>query len=198
METISALVGGVIGFLSSILSEPIRNRLFGPKLLVDFNPTQQGCVTMTKEGSPVHGYKNASYIRVLITNKGRGIAKQCRAYLINFEVWNPSRKRFEKTIYCEAIQLAWSASPERPYDPVDIPNDVHKFVDLASVRENSSTVIVHLITMLNRYVEMLTQEKGRFRYTVLVAGENCKSQSAQVVIEWNGNYGEFREKYAGN
>jgi hypothetical protein len=197
---IGAVVGGVLTFLASVLTEPVRDRFFGPKLQLEFTPNNQAFVTMTKEVDRQHRLNLASYVRVLVTNTRKRIAKQCRAYLIDFEVWNPSLRRFEPTKYCEALQLAWSASSSRDlaYYPLDIPKDVRQFVDVVSVREGSTTIRTHVIANLNRYSDLLTQQTGKLRYTVLVAGDNLEPQKTQVVLEWNGNYGEFKEKHAGN
>jgi len=186
------VIGVVLGFLSSVLTEPVRDRLFGPKLQVEFDPDKQGFATHTKDNIG-HDFVQASYIRVLATNKRKRIAKQCRAYLSGVEMWNASLRRFEPTLYCEALQLAWSASPEgRAFDPVDIPKDVRKFVDVVSVREGSTSIRSHVIAHLYRYEDMLTKQSGKFRYTVLVAGDNMKPQSVKVGLEWNGDFKQYR------
>ncbi|MCK4822519.1 hypothetical protein KA005_42535, partial [bacterium] len=77
---------------------------------------------------------DAHYVRIRITNVGRQIAKQCRAYLVNVEKWVESNNDFEPTVYCDSLQLPWSArgSTEEAYRPIDLSRDIKQFVDIHS------------------------------------------------------------------
>ena len=190
MEALSAFIGGIVGFLASVLTEPVKNFFFGARLKVEFNPEDPGCATDTKESSG-QGFNKASYIRVLVTNTGKSIAKECRAYLKDVEIWNTGTGRFEATEYCESMQLAWSATPKpENFLSVDIPNGISRFVDVISVRDHSREITTHVPMVLYRYEEVLQKQTGKFRYTVLVAGDNLKPKSTQVVFEWNGKFGQ--------
>jgi hypothetical protein len=202
LEAILLLIGGIIGFLSSVFTEPVKNYFWGPKLHLEFNPqndtNNDDFATVTKEGNPVTGTP-ASYIRVLVTNQGKGLAKHCQAYLVNIEVWNTSRKCFESADYYDSIQLAWSASPNKAsgetaaYDPIDIPYGVKKYVDVVSVRESSPNIRLHWKVQLNRLVEIL-KKKGKFRFSIQVAGDNLTPQLIKIVFDWNGVWNQYKVK----
>jgi hypothetical protein len=191
-DTSSLLIGGAIGFISAVLApivvEPVKHCVFGPKLKVEFIEGDRGFITDTKET----GGTDAHYVRVKVLNTGRQIAKQCRAYLVNVEKWNTSTGKFAPTIYCDSLQLAWSAraNTEEAYRPLDLPRDINQFIDIVSTRRPESGYKVMTNPHLYRY-EPLFKEHGKFRYTVLVSGDNVKPVSVQVVFEWSGDWHNF-------
>jgi hypothetical protein len=141
--SINLIIGGVIGFLSAVLSPifstTIRAKFFGPKFEVKFSKKINGCVNETKERGSVQSesgkitvYENdAYYIRFRVNNIRRSIAKQCRAYLVRFEKWDENQQKFINTIYCDSIQLNWSCAgdPKLAIGPRDIcrfPNSRHR------------------------------------------------------------------------
>ncbi len=188
MEILSTLVGAAIGFLASILTEPVRDYFFGPRLTLEFNPDKQDFVTPTP-AMDRGAMMSALYIRVLVTNKRKRIAKQCRAYLVTVDKWNDEYRRFLPTHYCDAMQLAWSACPElQVYGPIDLPKEVHRFVDVISFWEGASSLRLHSEFLPYRYKDLLTQETGKYRYTVLVTGENFKPVSIQLGFSWDGKW----------
>lgn len=188
----STLVGGAIGFFSSLLTqiiiEPIKNRIYGPKLEVRFIDGDKAFVTDTKE----NGVTEAHYVRLRVVNTGRQIAKQCRAYLVNVEKWNTSAGNFEPTIYCDSLQLAWSAQAnvQEAYRPLDMAKEIRQFIDVASTRESENDYRIMTKPHLFRY-EPLFKEQGRFRYTVQVSGDNVKPTSAKLIFDWRGHWHNF-------
>lgn len=191
-DTLSLLIGGAIGFVSAVLApiavEPLRHYFFGPKLKVEFIKGNRDFVTDTKET----GGADAHYVRVKVLNTGCQIAKECRAYLVNVEKWNTSTGEFEPTIYCDSLQLAWSARADikEACLPLDMSRDIKQFIDIVSTRSTKSDYEIMTNPLLNRY-EPLFKEHGKFRYTVLVSGDNVKPISAKVVFEWSGDWHNF-------
>ena len=191
-DTSSLLIGGAIGFISAVLApivvEPVRHYVFGPKLKVEFIDADKGFITDTKE----NGVTDAHYVRVKVLNTGRQIAKQWCAYLVNVEKWNPSTGEFEPTIYCDSLQLAWSARANtvEAYRPVDMPRHVPQFIDIVSTRKTEKDYKVMTDPHLYRY-ENIFKEQGKFRYTVLVSADNVNPASVKVVFEWSGDWHNF-------
>ena len=164
VDNLSLLIGGAIGFVSAVLApivvEPLKRCFFDPKLKVEFIEGDRGFITDTKE----NGVTDAHYVRVKVLNTGRQIAKQCRAYLVNFEKWNTSTGEFEPTIYCDSLQLAWSAraNTKEAYLPLDMPRDINQFIDIVSTRRPKSDYKIMVDPRLYRY-EPLFKEDGKFR-----------------------------------
>ena len=191
VENLYLLIAGVIGFTSAVLSEPFRHWIWGPKLKVEFIKSGKGFVTDTR----LNGIEDAHYVRVKVLNKGRQIAKQCRAYLVNVEKWNNATNKFESTDYCDSLQLACSAqeNPEEPYAAyraLDMPKGVPQFIDIVMTIKSHSNYIIKTRMLLNRY-KPLFQEHGKFQYTVLVSGDNAKPKSKKVIFNWSGDWDNF-------
>ena len=205
-ETTTLLIGGAIGFFSAILAplvlEPVRHRLFGPKLLLQFIDDDRACKADTKENVKIqnpnvpegvtYAQTDAFYIRVLAVNTGRQIAKQCRAYLINVERFNTDTNRFEQTIYSDSIRLAWSArgTHEEAYQPLDLPPNVKQYVDVVSTRRIEVNYKIEIYPDLLRYQDLF-EEHGKFRFTIQVSGDNVKPATTNIIFEWNGNWENF-------
>jgi hypothetical protein len=133
------------------------------------------------------------YIRVKATNIRRAIAKKCRAYLVAVEKFDSDGK-FQPTIYCDSIPLAWSCRGDQAHDPLDLPNGVAQFIDVASTRSlknASSTFRVEIKPTPYRYVDLFAQQ-GTFQFTIQVSGENVKPVFIKIVLVWRGvwNYYE--------
>jgi hypothetical protein len=144
-------------------------------------------VTDTWEGRQTS--RRAHYIRIKIINKRQQIVKKCRAYLVNVEEWDNSINNFKPTIYCDSLQLAWSAQTI-PYRALDIPKKVPHFIDIVSTRQGSSNYKIMTKLRLHRYGPLFRQH-GKFRYTVLISGDNVKPKSRRIIFEWSGNWDDF-------
>ena len=183
-ENSSLLIAGIIGFVSAVLAEPVRRWFFSPKIKADFIEGDEAFITKTKVGR-----SDAHYIRVRVLIKGFGIAKQCRAYLVNVEKWSESTSKFEPTIYCDSLQLAWSAQ-EEAYRALDIPKGVPQFIDIVRILRGAKNYEILTKLHLNRY-QALFDEEGKFQYTVLVSSDNAKPKSKKVIFDWSGDWENF-------
>jgi len=124
------LVPYIIGFLTAVLAEPLRQRLFRPRLKVEFlNDTN--CISWTREGE-----MRACYLRIKVRNRKWRLARSCRAYLVNVEL-REANGLFQPTSYYDSMQLAWSAAGDQAFSAIDLPRGLTRFVDVVSTRENS-------------------------------------------------------------
>lgn len=80
----------LIGFLTAVLAEPLRQRLFRPRLKVEFRD-DTNCISWTKEGET-----RACYLRIRVRNRKWRLARGCRAYLVNVEL-RDANGRFQPT-----------------------------------------------------------------------------------------------------
>jgi hypothetical protein len=197
VDSASLLVGGVIGFVSAVVApiilDPLKHFIFGPKLKLKFVEDDKGFVTETKENVFSTGQvRDAFYIRVLAVNKGRQIASKCRPYLVNVEKWNETVKKFEPTIYCDSVQLAWSArgSNEEAYGPLDLPRNINQFIDILSTSSTENEYDIKLKPKLMRYIDLF-KEHGKYRYTIQVSGDNIKPITTNIIFIWSGDWNHF-------
>ena len=191
-DTLSLLIGGAIGFVAAVLApiivEPLKHCFYDPKLNAEFIEDDRGFITDTKD----NGVTDAHYVRVKVLNTSRQIAKQCRAYLVNVEKWNTSTGEFEPTTYCDSLQLGWSAQLGKiaPYRALDIPKGIPQFIDIVSTRKGKSDYFIKTKLLLNRYDDLF-KERGKFRYTMRVSGDNARPKSTKVIFEWSGDWDKF-------
>jgi hypothetical protein len=193
-----ALVGGAIGFASAIFAEPLRRWIFSPKLVLSFEDsldyrtrTPETATYLDPQVSavPIHSTHEAEYVRIKVINDAGPLAKECRAYLVGIEK-KQTNGTFEPTIYCDSIPLAWSCREEKAYEPIDLPNGVAQFIDVVSVRNISDKYQLEIRPLPQRYVGFL-QDRGTFRFTVQVSGENVKPVFIRVQFTWNGEWDNY-------
>jgi len=195
---LNTIIGAILGFAAAIFVEPIKRWLYRPKLVLSFGDSAE-YQTQTKEHQQkkdltdnrkdICTYHKASYIRVKVINNKSVLAKGCRAYLVGIEKCSEDGN-YSDTIYCDSIPLAWSCHGDQRFVPVDIPNGVNQFVDLVSVRETSDAFRVELQFHPYRY-EPLFQEKGKFRFTIQVSGENVEPVFEKVDFTWDGLWDKY-------
>lgn len=194
---LNTIIGAILGFAAAIFVEPIKRWLYRPKLAVIFGDTAefQTRTTEHQKKNPsdnrreILTYHKASYIRLKVINTKSILAKGCRAYLIKVEKRN-EEGNFLDTIYCDSIPLAWSCRDDKRFEPIDLPNGVNQFVDLISVRETTDDFRMEIQFHPYRY-ESLFQEKGYFRFTMQVSGENVEPVFEKVDFIWDGSWDSY-------
>ncbi len=191
-------VGGIIAFASAIFAEPVRRWIFSPKLVTSFEdssdckartPEQATFLDPQQSAVPIHSTHEAEYIRIKVVNDARPVAKDCQAYLVGIEKEQPDGS-FATTLYCDSIPLAWSCREERAYEPIDLPNGVAQFIDLISVRSISRDYRIEVKSLPSRYAGFLL-DKGTFRFTVQVSGENVKPVLIRIKFTWKGKWDDY-------
>jgi len=189
-SVLEVLAGGFVGFVTAVFSDVARNKLFGPRILLEFG--QGDCYqTPTPEYDMHHdvamGTHQAKYFRIKALNKGRYLANTCRAYLVAIEKRNTNGV-FENTQYCDSIPLAWSCRQPTEYDPIDLPRDIEQFIDLVSIRDTSADFRIHTKVDIARYRAIL-HDQGTFRFTVQVSGHNVPPSTIRVEFTWARAWG---------
>ena len=116
---LATVSGWLLGFVTSVLKEPVEQFLFGPELLL----TPDRLKTVPREGRPEY-----LFLRVRVKNTKQRIAKRCRAYLVNIEQWDASKGEFASFACLPSPPLIWSYDAET--DAVDIPYNVSRSVDV--------------------------------------------------------------------
>jgi len=194
---VPTLIGAVIGFVSAIFAEPLRRWLYRPKLVLSFGDgleyrsrtPEQADLISPESPVPVHSTHEAEYLRIKVTNTTTTVAKACRAYLVQVEKQD-AQGVFAPTVYCDSIPLAWSCREEDAHGPLDLPNGVAQFIDLVTTRSITPEFKLEIRPIPFRYLGLL-QEKGRFRFTVQVSGENVKPVFFSIVFDWKGVWNDY-------
>ena len=195
------LVGAAVGFASAIFAEPLRRWIFSPKLVLSFEDSTDYRARTPESATyrdpavsavPIHSNHEAEYVRIKVVNDSRPLAKECRVYLVGIEKKQPNGA-FAQTFYCDSIPLAWSCREDKAYEPIDLPNGVAQFIDVVSVRSISDEYRLEIKPLPQRYVGFL-RDKGTFRFTVQVSGQNAKPVFIRIQFTWNGVWDKYDAK----
>lgn len=182
-SALTPLVSFVLGFVTAVFAEPVRQRFFRPELELRFSGREDA---ITKTGTV--GGAQAVYVRVQVRNKRPKIARGCRAYLVNIETKSATGK-FEPTAYVDSIQLAWSCrmlGNER--DPIDIPNGVSQYIDVIATSNISSHFAIQIAPFPVRYNALHSPNPHTYRYTIQVAGDGAEPEVIKLVFVWKGRW----------
>lgn len=182
------LLSYILGFATAIFAEPIRQRIFKPKLKLEFGEGQD-FKTRTPEATSQSQHE-AYYIRVKVTNSTRRTARDCRTYLVNIEKRDETGT-FRPTIYCDSIPLAWSCRADKAYQGVDLPYGVAQFLDVLTTRSISDYFEPQIMVKPFRYIPLF-KEKGGFRFTIQVSAERANPQFIKLIFEWDGDWENFK------
>jgi hypothetical protein len=187
---VNTAIGAALGFAAAVFAEPLRQWIYRPKLKLDFEDDPAYKARTPEEAEipasprPLHSVHDAEFIRIRVINKKPVIAKSCRAYLVAVEKADENG-RFQPTIYCDSIPLAWACRDKLAYEPLDLPRGVSQFVDLISTRSISADFRPEIRPIPYRYFELF-QQHATFRFTVQVSGENGLDLAARGPFIANG------------
>ncbi len=205
---LTSLIPYIAGFISAVVAEPIKRKIFKPVLELDFK-NNQDFKTRTPEYTTM-GESEAVYIRVGVRNKSWFTALGCRAHLVNIEIKN-KEGRFERTEFVDTLRLAWSCQPpsENAFRPIDIPKNVNQFADVFSTRPSfrmrtntltfreslspgnfASTFRFETQLMPLRY-EKLAGTEGEYRYTILVTADGVDPKFIKLIFKWSKDWENF-------
>lgn len=192
---LSTAVGGVVGFGAAVFAPPVREWLYRPQLELAFGDgsafrARTPELLVPKDGGPIpRGPREADYIRIRVRNIKPAIAKNCRAYLVDIEKAD-SNGNFNSTIYSDSLPLAWSNRGDQAYRGMDLPKGVAHFVDIVSTRTSAQSFRLETDPVPYRYVNLL-HERGKFRLTVQVSGEDVRPVYIKVIFVWSGVWDKY-------
>lgn len=176
---IGAVSGAALGFIGGLISEPLRQWFFGPRLHID--SPDRGNIGETDEGV---------YIKVRVQNtKRRTVAKSCRAYLIAVHEIQHGEP-IGQSVIRDSFQLPWSGYD---FDPRDIPHGVFQFVDIAKFSKHSAGWVFATKPSFYRSLTDRTKDyRGTYRLTILAAGDGVRPHTRMVNVSYDGDWHQAR------
>lgn len=183
------LISFLLGFITAVFSEPLRQWFFRPVLKLSFEKSEDFVSrTPMKNGGKEH---EAYYIRIKVENIKRRLAKACRAYLINVEEQDESGQ-FKKSIYADNLSLAWSCQePDEARKPIDLPNGVAQFVDVIATDSIFNNYFIQVQPFPYRYERLFDKKPKTFRLTIQVSGDGVEPETVQLVFTWKDKWNDF-------
>lgn len=182
---ISGAIGGALAFVGG---DYLLRWLHKPSLLLEFrdNKDCKSPTPMNKDDVETEGY----YIRIKVTNENRHIAKDCRAYLINFER-KDENNGFVRTEYCDSIPLGWSCRDKKDrFRGIDIPRGINQYVDVIATVKDSSVYIPQIMVPPYRYSKLF-EKKGIFQFTIQVTADDANPKTIKLILNWKGDWDNF-------
>jgi hypothetical protein len=181
----------VLGALTAVFAEPLRRWLFRVKLGLAFKAIVglgTGNICITPTGDP--NVKEACYVRVSVKTCNRLIrvvAQSCQVFLVKIEK-RISASRYE-TIYNDPLPLAWSYFG---HNSRDIPPGIEFFFDVIATNIETNLLIPQTTQQPTVWssTNVLTQP-ARYKFTVAVSGENVRTATLQIWIDWKGQWNSF-------
>ena len=196
MEDFLKILGGFIaGFATSVFAEPLRKSLFKPNVKIYFEQTPDftsKTPEARKDNDGKESIGEATYVKGKAVNESRFLARACKVYLVNIEKKNPRTGRFELTSYSDSIPLKWASQPpDRIFSPLDLPKNINQYFDIVVLRDCSDQFDPQLYVKPFRD-EALFNDTGTFRFTIQLSGDQTVSERILIILEWNGNWKDFK------
>jgi hypothetical protein len=188
---VGTAVSYVIGFLSAVCAEPLRQRLFAGKFSVTSGNNHEFNLLNPMEEDGVR--YQSRWIRLKVTNVGWRTIRDVRAYLVKIEKKNAAG-RFEPTCWADTLQLKWSSressDDQKSFSALDLTYGVVQYVDL--IQTDSRDRLLHpcVRQLFIRYQDLFNQP-GVYRYTIQVSGDGASHMSKQVVVNWNSAWDQI-------
>lgn len=179
----------LLGFGSAVFAEPLRQRIFRPKLALFFSGGED-CVTRT----PMSGSGYATYVRIKVTCARRRTAKSCSAYLVGIETLSPGGT-FQPTNFVDSLPLSWSCQATgQEREPLDLLWGVNQYIDVVAAHDGSAYLEPQFSPIPLRYVALFRKTTETFRFTVLVSGDTIEPARLRFVVAWKGD-AQFMDVY---
>ena len=175
----SPIGGAIVGALIALISEPVRVKLYGPRLSVDYKPGDGRCVADDPSSQ-------CRWARISVINSARAHLRQCQAFVVDIEQeqagrWIPTTPQFVDPLVPE-----WAATlPYQKYKPRDLPTKTKFFVNVLAALNNE------LVLSVEEWPERLRkifQAHGRYRLKIVVTGDQVEPKTVFVIVTWTGNW----------
>lgn len=185
-DWLSMIVGGIIGFLSAVLAEPVRAWLFRARIQLAFDPRENSAQGNFAEFDAANSTHRASskYARISVKNTSRVTAKACRAFLVGISRRDPSGQF--QTIHSDPLPLPWAFLGPTP---IDIPPGETSFnFDLFRVDQGQDLLRPCSKPEVLAWGQTIYSVAGRYRFSACVMGDNLRPVSLTLEFEWQGRY----------
>ena len=136
----STLGGGIVGFLSSFLLEPVKKRFLRPTIRINFPIEErtnlkdpQNTPFLNLQFSPISVAEHKVVVRAKAENQSAYfLTENCRVFLTNIEHRVSCDEEWKQTNYNELNQIAWSEKSFE-FEGVDIYPDTERSFDIIEI-----------------------------------------------------------------
>ncbi len=186
-DWIKLLLTFLVGFLTNAFAQSFRAWLTRPKVGLQFIPKVglgHGYISSTRERLGDLQFR-AFYIRASATNLCRTTAKSCRVFLTRIERQVESGDY--TVLHHDALPLPWAYIGAVTQD---IPPKMSFFFDVFQVSECDPRFVPSTTIQPLTWNDQL-RDKGKFRLSVLLTGENLEPVQFSISFDWKGSFDDF-------
>lgn len=148
-----------------------------------------GCVYWLGKTPPNRDdIKDAIWVRMRVSNKGRLSARSCQAFLTTIKKKNNDGKY--KAIHRDMLQLHWAFKDGEKEPAIDIPGGLEAYCDVFKTEEGVNNFSPR--TVAQPVTWQLFSQPGEYKLEVVVAGDNVKTQyKYHIYIRWTSDWDNF-------
>jgi hypothetical protein len=121
----------------------------------------------------------------------RHVAKNCRAYLVELHKISNTMV-ISQNLIPDTFQLPW---PNDDFEPRDTPAKVKHYVDLVRFSKHAPGWKFMTKPGLYSSLATLANHIGTYRFTVVVAADDAKPQTAKICVDYNGDWHNVTPPY---
>lgn len=188
--TMTALLSFAAGFIIAVFAEPARRWLFSSAVTLSFEPKigfgrRWICLTNTNTDGVA-----SKYIRVLARCSSRmGVtANRCTPFLTKIEKHDPTNNDYRE-LHHDPIPLNWAYIGEQQ---LDIHPQTEFYFDVLEVNSKQNLLRPQTTISPETWAQLL-QKPGKYKFSVMLSGENIGPVRRSIEFEWKGSFDSLTE-----
>ncbi len=178
------------GFLTAVFAEPVRRWLFRSVITLSFKPRigfGRRWISLTTTTTEC---VMAKYIRVLAKCSSRiGLtANRCKPFLTKIEKHDPVANTYRE-LHHDPLPLNWAYIGDLQ---LDIHPKMEFYFDVAEVN-SAQNLLRPQTTIAPETWAKLLREPGRYKFSVVLSGENIRPVPLTIEFDWKGSFDSLTE-----
>ncbi|MGD0115011.1 MAG: hypothetical protein ABSC13_03270 [Dehalococcoidia bacterium] len=190
---IAAAVATFLAVLVALFGRELWDRRRRPILQIDYDPCEPFCryTIMAIGNSTASSLVNSHWIRVGVTNKGRGTARACKGKML--AVYGPDGSARDDR---DPMLLRWSSMPStKEFEPLDLARDERQPLDVVYTQGQPGGAFVAAEPTPAGFSKTL--EAGpTHRVRLAVYADNAEPKTAEFAITYGGDIDSLKMDWA--
>jgi len=186
--------GTVGAVLVALLGPTLWNWWQSPRLQISFERQEPYCrdTPLIIENHGAKSTVDSHWVRVKVTNKGRGIAKACKGKMIAVYKDDGALRQDR-----DPMQLRWAGVPwEQSLEPLDLARMEYQFLGVVYAQSNSPQAALVVTHDKPEGFSKTLEAHERHRVRLAAYADNAKPQTAEFVITYGGDVGSLKMDWA--
>jgi len=169
-----------------------------PKLEIEFRQEEPYCRKWPATSDMWAGQIWRYWIRIKVTNKGKGVAKKCKGKLVDIKKVKDdgSLEQFQPF---DPVILRWIDYPENKYGPIDLNREEPTYLNIIYTMKPGESEIqkerAKLAWICGDIEGKGIEGKlpiGKYILTLVIYGENADPRQKQYELTWEGEWDKIK------